>query len=123
MHRPPPSSWRAIGVIAALATSYVLAGQLGLSFAAVNPSATPLWPPTGLALAALLLFGDRVWPGILIGALAVNLRVNESFPPALAIPVRNTLEVVVARFLVRRCPRGPAAFERPPDILRLPHLA
>ena len=123
MHRPPPSSWRAIGVIAALATSYVLAGRLGLSFAAVNPSATPLWPPTGLALAALLLFGDRVWPGILIGALAVNLPINGSFTPALAIAVGNTLEGLVASYLVRRFAHGAAAFERARDIFRFAILA
>jgi PAS domain S-box-containing protein len=123
MHRPPPSSWRTIGVIAALATSYVLAGRLGLSFAAVNPSATPLWPPTGLALAALLLFGDRVWPGILIGALAVNLPINGSFTPALAIAVGNTLEGIVASYLVRRFAHGAAAFARARDIFRFAILA
>jgi MASE1 protein len=82
---------RTLGIIAALALVYAGVGRVGLSFAVVHPGVSPLWPPTGLALAALLGFGDRVWPGILIGAFAVNLPVTHSVGWALAIAVGNTL--------------------------------
>jgi integral membrane sensor domain MASE1 len=47
---------------------YFGAGKLGLALAFINPSASAVWPPTGLALAALLLYGNRLWPGIFIGS-------------------------------------------------------
>src|SRR5437867_3053842 len=50
--------------ILGLATAYFVAGKFGLSLALVNTSTTAVWPPTGIALAALLLLGLRVWPGI-----------------------------------------------------------
>ena len=56
-----------------LAAAYVFAGLLGLSLGIAHGSATPVWPPTGIALAALLLFGRRLWPAITVGAFAVNL--------------------------------------------------
>jgi len=55
-----------------LAGVYVVAGKFGLSLAFVNASATAVWPPTGIALAATLLLGYRVWPAILLGAFLVN---------------------------------------------------
>src|SRR5260370_28569765 len=60
-------------LLAALAALYVLAGKLGLHFAFVHASATAVWPPTGIALAAFLLFGPRVWPAAAVGAFLVNL--------------------------------------------------
>ena len=60
-------------IIVGLAAVYFAAGKFGLSLAFVNASATAVWPPTGIALAALLFFGPRVWPGVLIGAFLVNL--------------------------------------------------
>src|SRR2546423_15593227 len=59
-------------VLAGLTVVYWVAGKLGLQLAFVHPSATAVWPPSGLALAALLLLGYRVWPGIFIGAFLVN---------------------------------------------------
>src|SRR4030095_10760158 len=58
--------------IGALALIYFFAGTLALKLAFVNASASPVWPPAGIALAALLVLGYRVWPGILVGAFAVN---------------------------------------------------
>ena len=53
--------------------AYFVAGKLGLILAFLHVSASPVWPPTGLALAALLLFGIRFWPAIFLGAFLVNL--------------------------------------------------
>src|SRR5437773_6993766 len=52
---------------------YVVAGKLGLALAFVHASASPVWPPTGIALAATLLLGYRVWPGLFLGAFLVSV--------------------------------------------------
>ena len=65
----PPGVLRLIGI----AGAYFITGKLGLLFAALNSSATAVWPPTGVALAAMLYYGYRVWPAIFAGAFFVNL--------------------------------------------------
>src|SRR4029077_7709697 len=62
-----------VAALAMLAITYSIAGKLGLRLAFVHASATAVWPPTGIALAALLVRGDRVWPSILLGAFLVNV--------------------------------------------------
>jgi len=64
---------RRLGLLAALAAGYFVAGKLGLEVAYVHPSATAVWPPSGLTLAAFLLLGYEVWPAILLGAFLVNI--------------------------------------------------
>src|SRR5437879_10982007 len=59
--------------VAVLAAVYLIAAKLGLKLAFVHASATAVWPPTGIALAAFLVFGYRVWPGILAGAYLANI--------------------------------------------------
>ena len=58
---------------ASSALIYFALAKIGLMLASINPSASPIWPPTGLALAALLLRGYRVWPAILIAAFVANV--------------------------------------------------
>ena len=53
----------------ALCAAYIVAAKLSLRLATIHPSATPVWPPTGIAIAALLAFGSRLWPAIFVGAL------------------------------------------------------
>src|SRR5437899_3282080 len=72
-------------VLVALATAYFLAGKLGLMLAFVHKSATTVWPPTGIALAAMLLLGYRVWPGIFLGAFLVNVTTAGSAATSLGI--------------------------------------
>src|ERR1700733_10916656 len=52
---------------------YFVAAKAGLSLASINPSATPIWPPTGLALAAVMLCGYRVCPAIFLAAFFINV--------------------------------------------------
>jgi hypothetical protein len=94
----------------AVAGLYVATGKLGLRFASVNASATPVWPPTGIALAALLLLGWRAWPAIFVGAFVVNVTTAGSWVTALGIALGNTVEAV-ARRPARRAVRG-----RPPRL-------
>src|SRR6266702_4698045 len=66
-------SFSGLPLIGLLAIAYIIAGKLGLMLASLHASASPVWPPAGIALAAMLLFGYRVWPAILVGAFLVNL--------------------------------------------------
>jgi signal transduction histidine kinase/integral membrane sensor domain MASE1/ActR/RegA family two-component response regulator len=102
---------------------YVLSGKLGLAFAFLHASATPVWPPAGIALAALLLLGRRVWPAIFIGAFVVNVTTAGSVLTSLGIAAGNTLEALLGAYLVRRFAGGAAAFERAQDIFKLAVLA
>ncbi|HWM75994.1 MAG TPA: MASE1 domain-containing protein, partial [Methylomirabilota bacterium] len=89
-------------VILVLAALYVVAAKLGLKLALVHASATAVWPPTGIALAALLLLGRRMWPGIFIGAFVANVTTAGSVATSLGIATGNTLEAVLGVYLVRR---------------------
>ena len=96
----PSSSLRHIAGIALLAATYVLSGRLGFAASAVHPIVSSAWPPSGIALAALLLMGRRFWPAITIGAFVVNLTAGIAPLVAAGIAVGNTLEAVVAASLV-----------------------
>src|SRR5271163_5019549 len=77
--------------VAGLAVVYFVAGKLGLQLAYVHASAAAVWPCTGIAIAALLVFGYRVLPGILSGAFFVNMNTAGSRATSIAIASRNTL--------------------------------
>src|SRR5262245_48000349 len=79
-------------VMLVLAAIYFIVGKLGLGLASVHPSATAVWPPTGISLVAFLMLGYRIWPGIFLGALVVNLTTAGSLPVCLGIAAGNTLE-------------------------------
>lgn len=97
---------------------YIVAGKLGLQWAFLNASASPIWPATGLAIAALILFGFDLWPGILIGAFAVNLTTAGTVWTSLGIAIGNTLEAVAGAYLVNRFACGSDAFEHPYTIIK-----
>jgi PAS domain S-box-containing protein len=101
-----------------LATAYFAAGRLGLKLAFVHVSATAVWPPTGICLAALLLWGRWLWPGVLLGALATNLVTAGGLATGLGIAAGNTLEAVLGAWLVDRYAGGAAVFERSQDSAR-----
>ena len=68
-----PDSWGPyLAKVASLAAVYYGAAKLGLSLAFAAPSVTAIWAPTGIALAAIVLWGYRVWPGVALGALLAN---------------------------------------------------
>jgi signal transduction histidine kinase len=102
---------------------YVLAGKLGLSLASVHVSVSPVWPPTGIAVAALLTLGYRVWPAILAGAFVVNFGIASSLPTSAAIALGNTLEGLLGAYLVNRYANGVRAFDHAQDVFKFAALA
>ncbi len=110
-------------LIALVAFVYFLAGKLGLSFAVVSPNASPIWPASGFALAALLLLGRRVWPGVFVGALLVNLSASDNVLMSIGIAIGNTLEGIFCAYLVNRFNEGRLDFGRPGDVGRFALLA
>ncbi|TAK06211.1 MAG: PAS domain S-box protein [Candidatus Manganitrophaceae bacterium] len=99
-----------------LAIVYFLSGKLGLSLAFLNASATAVWPPAGIALAAVLLLGPRIWPGIFIGAFLANVTTSGSIASSFGIAAGNTIEALVGAGLVERFAGGRRAFDRPQTI-------
>lgn len=96
----------------AVAALYVVSGRLGLTLDAVGGFATVVWAPTGIALAAILLFGYRIWPGVFVGAVVANMLTGASFPIALGIGVGNTLEAVLGVWALRLFPEFRFALDR-----------
>lgn len=97
---------------------YIVFGKLGLNFASINPSTTAIWPPTGIALASMLLFGYRVVPAIFLGALVVNIATAGTVATSMSIAFGNTLEAVVGTYLVNRFANGTHAFSSVPNIFK-----
>ena len=112
-----------VTTLAALTAIYFVAGKLGLMLAFVNVSASAVWPPTGLALAAALVLGYRVWPAVFLGAFLVNITTAGSLATSLGIATGNTLEAVIGAYLVNRFANGRHAFNRAQDVIWLAFLA
>ncbi|HNX50118.1 MAG TPA: MASE1 domain-containing protein [Thermoanaerobaculaceae bacterium] len=117
-------AWHATAQILAVACLYFLAAKAGLRLALVQANATPVWPPTGVALAALLLLGLRCWPGILLGAALANATTPGT--PLLAsvlIAAGNTLAGVLGAAGLRRLWQFEPAFRRWRDLRAFLFLA
>ena len=113
MHSRRFSTLPAIFVFAFI---YFVAGKLGLRFASFHASASPVWPPVGIALAGLLLLGYRVWPAIFVGAFLVNATTMGNIATSLGIATGNTLEAICGAWMVNRFARGTRAFDRAQDV-------
>src|SRR4029079_1227913 len=118
-----PSLARRLAGLAALTAVYFVAAKLGLRVAVVNPSATAVWAPTGIALAAVLVFGNRVWPAIFAGAFLANLTTAGTALTSIGIAVGNTLEALIGAWLVNRSGGGRDALEEPRGVFTLALLA
>jgi signal transduction histidine kinase len=116
----PANSSRSRILIAAaiLAVVYFVTGKLSLKLAFLNASASPVWPPTGIAVAALLLYGYRLWPGILVGAFFVNAFTAGNLLSSIGIAAGNTLESLAAAWLIAQIADGIRAFDHAYDVFR-----
>jgi len=101
-YRAEVSPAHRIALVVSLALVYVGAALIGFRHAIVAEQVTLVWPPSGIALAALLLLGRWVWPGILLGACIANLATRMPIPAAAAIALGNTLEALAAVALLDR---------------------
>jgi len=101
-----------------IGTAYFVLATGGLGLATVHPSATAIWPPSGIALAAALLVGLRVWPAIFFGAFVANLVASEAVLASAAIATGNTLEAIVGAVLVERWCGGRRVFDTPLGVLK-----
>jgi PAS domain S-box-containing protein len=111
------STLATIGLCLFVAVVYFVGAELGLSLASLHENVTPVWPPTGIAIASVLIFGPRVLPGVFLGALAANLPTSLPIPFAFGIAVGNTLEALVAWFLLRRSKRWRNSFDTVGEVL------
>ncbi len=108
-----------LGGVALLAGIYFAAAKLGLSLAGMHKNVSLVWPPTGIALAALLLFRYRMWPGIALGAFLINASTDVSLATAAGIAVGNTLEVLSGAYLLHRFAKfRPPPFAQVQDVLQ-----
>ncbi len=88
--------WRDPAGLVLVAVAYYVGARVGLSLSLVEHNITPLWPPTGIALAAFLLVGRRTWPAVAVAALAVNLPLTDGLAPAALTAIGNTLAPLLA---------------------------
>ena len=120
MIRGRSDNWVGYGVrVALLAATYVLAGRLGFLVSATNPIVSSVWPPSGVALAAMLLMGRRFWPGIALGALILNLTGTIMPLEGIAIAGGNTLEALAGAWLLKSIRGFRLSLERLRDVLTL----
>lgn len=120
-------------MILVVCAAYFICGRLGLALAIINPIASPVWPPTGVALAVILIWGYQMWPGVFAGAFFVNLvqfSLSYHLHPlsaraiveSLAVATGNTSEGLLAAYLVARFANGRRAFDKSEDALRFAAL-
>ncbi len=100
--RLPADLGRTAAAIVLVGVAYYLGARLGLSLSLVEQNVTPLWPPSGIALAAFLVLGRSMWPAVALAALAVNLPISAGLVPALFTAVGNTLAPLVAAIVLER---------------------
>jgi PAS domain S-box-containing protein len=111
-----------------MAAAYYVVGRLGLLLATPPGYASAVWPASGVALAGTLLFGYRVWPGILLGSFLINLRTSldttstaailNTMVLAASIGMGASLQAIVAALLIRRFTPYPTAFVEARDIIK-----
>ena len=98
--RLPALPW--VTKAALLAAAYFVVARVGLQYAVIGESISPVWPPTGLALASLLLLGSQYWPAIFCGAFLANATTAVPLIAATGIAAGNTAEAVLGAYLMRR---------------------
>ena len=106
------------GGLVAIGAIYFALAKGGLALASIHPSATPIWPPTGVALAAVLLWGYRIWPAIFAAAMIANATTAGSVATAIAIATGNSLEAVVGAYLINRWSGGCNTFSTPNSVAK-----
>lgn len=103
--------------IALVGLAYFVLARLGLEFATITANISPVWPPSGLALGALIVGGLRLWPGVAVGALTAAISAGASPLAALLMAAGNTLEPLVTVSVLRWLFAFRDDFARPRDVV------
>src|SRR5215813_226214 len=98
--------------------TYFVLAKSGLALALIHPSASPIWPPTGFALAAIVLWGYRAWPAIFLGAMIANATTTGSIGPAISIATGNSLEALVGAAVMNVWSNGRDTFSSPNTVAK-----
>ena len=112
-HRKRRRTWELVCVLAA----YLLAGEIGLAVPFTSGNVSPLWPPAGVALAAMLIFGYRIWPAVALGAFIVNFFTAIPHVAAAGIALGNTVGPLCGAWFLRQLPRFQPSLTRLRDVL------
>jgi integral membrane sensor domain MASE1 len=121
-----PPHLRAMVIVLGTAAAYYVTGRLGLLLAIPPGYATAIWPPSGIALTACLLYGSGVWPGIVLGSVLVNIGTSftaatvaqllASVALATSIGLGASLQALLGAYLIRRYVGFPSALIREREI-------
>ncbi len=106
-----------------IAALYFATAKLGLNYAVIEETVTLLWPPSGIALAATLILGYRIWPGIALGAFLANTASDLSFFTLVIITCGNTIEPLVGAWLINRIKQFSLDLDKVSDVLILVLIA
>jgi integral membrane sensor domain MASE1 len=99
--------------------AYLLAGEIGLAVPFTSGNVSPVWPPAGVALAAMLIVGYRIWPAVALGAFIVNFFTAIPHVAAAGIALGNTVGPLCGAWLLRQLPRFQPSLTRLRDVLGL----
>lgn len=108
---------RPIGELVCVLGVYLLAGEIGLAVPFTSRNVSPVWPPAGVALAAMLIFGYRIWPAVALGAFIVNFFTDIPHVAAAGIALGNTVGPLCGAWLLRQLPRFRPSLTRLRDVL------
>src|SRR5258708_15672506 len=106
-----------------IATAYFGLAVSGLLLPWINPTATPLWPPTGLALALVLIRGYRIWPAILVGAFFSTAVGSGSLSEAACIALGTPVAALAGAWLINRWSHGRETFATPLGVPKVALIA
>jgi PAS domain S-box-containing protein len=114
--RSVPSAAAYLFELLIVAGSYIGLAESALLLPSINPAAIPLWPPTGFALALVLLRGYRIWPAILVGSFYSYLMAAPSLLESGSIVIGTLLAALVGARLIRPWSNGHKTFATPSNI-------
>ena len=112
-----------LALLVVITAIYFVAGRFGLKLAFVHPSLPPIWIPAGIAFAAFILFGYRVWPAVLVGCFLLSATSAGLATETFGLPVASTLEGLAGAYLVNRFAGGAKAFDTARDVFRFAFFA
>jgi len=118
MTRRASGTWGFVARVLLIAAAYFASGKLGLALAYTQGNVTAIWPPTGIALGALVVWGYRFWPGVALGALLANATTDVPALTTLGIATGNTLEALAGAALLSRFDFRPS-LDRVRDVFAL----